>query len=910
MNGPTRMIHILALLLLVFCGPALGRDIGVFVDGSYSPGSRDTAMDRLIDRRLDEAKRIFDKRHNDPDDESHGVDSEDSLETTLENLHCRCGDTLTIVMMGHGKKNSFSFTKDGDRLTAREFKDLLDSATIECCCKIHIVIFSCHSGSFIDDLMKDPHVQSVYTSCRGNEVSRSYQDWEDGEFVDNGDWLDGFNEDWEAAPADASVADALEEGSKSAKEKMPPGSTARQHPQGWRRGQLPVLAHVEQVRKRSGQVVKLKIHFYNPEFLRCTQKWVKPEEGVSVPNDLKRCNWIQFTGRFGEPDDDITVAGDVSRTSAPAENILAHVVGRTTSTVRIHTVEPKWMYCTTRTMNVADPSQISPDIRYCKWIKQSVTIDDPDGDVSTSGAVTPTPQSFRVKAHVEGSRNIEDGTMKVHILGPPFLRCTKPTIQLPPDERGKVQNLRTCNNIYADYQTDENTQGYHTSSNVRRVTSLGSPTHYYSFDAALGAVAEPGSTIEVRTPVNPEVQIRNVGQETLAPFAVACFIQCDGIDAYADFQEVEDDLPPGADVMITFEEWIPDAVGVCDVRFELYVEDENPSNNALQLTTTVTPPATWPLEADATLDGKVNVLDLIFVRNHLREDPASGDNWRADVNGDGVINVLDLIYVRNRLGNDARTTPPFSRSWFWNQFTFLELPPEIGGGTQVSQMHGWLTWGFLPGPTPNEAVMVIEDLNGTGTGLELMIDINDDGIPEPVTTGPMVFDVHDIDLESSGGIVDLSTGEFEFQTVITPRFPELEEMGIDLLPEPIIMLEHGAIDFDAGTLHLEGSFQVTAGPAAGTVAQCSKDGVETVTKKLSSRNYRVDVRVGFTLLWLRNLDIPDGTVKVKVKVKINGKEKEIEAELEVKDGSSTQGLKIGGLGDLVTVTSVEITYTE
>jgi|GEM_PF-5273119 len=47
--------------------------------------------------------------------------------------------------------------------------------------------------------------------------------------------------------------------------------------------------------------------------------------------------------------------------------------------------------------------------------------------------------------------------------------------------------------------------------------------------------------------------------------------------------------------------------------------------------------------------GKINILTLIFVRNHLNLNVNSGDNWMADVNGDGIINVLDLIWVRNHM---------------------------------------------------------------------------------------------------------------------------------------------------------------------------------------------------------------------------------------------------------------------
>jgi len=56
------------------------------------------------------------------------------------------------------------------------------------------------------------------------------------------------------------------------------------------------------------------------------------------------------------------------------------------------------------------------------------------------------------------------------------------------------------------------------------------------------------------------------------------------------------------------------------------------------------------LRGDASLDCRVDVLDLIVIRNLFMRDPASGVNWRGDVNEDGRINVLDLIYARNQMG--------------------------------------------------------------------------------------------------------------------------------------------------------------------------------------------------------------------------------------------------------------------
>jgi len=60
-------------------------------------------------------------------------------------------------------------------------------------------------------------------------------------------------------------------------------------------------------------------------------------------------------------------------------------------------------------------------------------------------------------------------------------------------------------------------------------------------------------------------------------------------------------------------------------------------------------PLPWPIEGDANHDCRVNILDLIFIRNKLNQSVATADNWKADLNNDGRINILDLIYVRGRL---------------------------------------------------------------------------------------------------------------------------------------------------------------------------------------------------------------------------------------------------------------------
>lgn len=57
-----------------------------------------------------------------------------------------------------------------------------------------------------------------------------------------------------------------------------------------------------------------------------------------------------------------------------------------------------------------------------------------------------------------------------------------------------------------------------------------------------------------------------------------------------------------------------------------------------------------PLPGDMNGDCKVNILDMLFVRNQLGEDPASDPNAaKADINNDGKVNILDLLKVRNLL---------------------------------------------------------------------------------------------------------------------------------------------------------------------------------------------------------------------------------------------------------------------
>lgn len=56
----------------------------------------------------------------------------------------------------------------------------------------------------------------------------------------------------------------------------------------------------------------------------------------------------------------------------------------------------------------------------------------------------------------------------------------------------------------------------------------------------------------------------------------------------------------------------------------------------------------WYIEGDTVADCRVNILDMLFVRDNLNKD-ISDTNWRCEVTGDGNINILDMILVRNHL---------------------------------------------------------------------------------------------------------------------------------------------------------------------------------------------------------------------------------------------------------------------
>ena len=79
-----------------------------------------------------------------------------------------------------------------------------------------------------------------------------------------------------------------------------------------------------------------------------------------------------------------------------------------------------------------------------------------------------------------------------------------------------------------------------------------------------------------------------------------------------------------------------------------------------------------PSSADVNGDGKVNILDLVFVANAFDEY-----DTKADVNGDGEVSILDLVLVASALGNDDMAAPSLHQNELQNWLT-LALQNDNG----------------------------------------------------------------------------------------------------------------------------------------------------------------------------------------------------------------------------------------
>lgn len=472
-------------------------------------------MDRLIDGRLAEADRQMARLS--PNSQRQKVESKDSLLAALGRIQCKCGDEINIVMMGHGTNNNFVFSKSsGSRRTisADELKNALGAAAVECCCKINVVIFACHSGSFQDELFEEEHVSSVYTSCLDSQTSHSSAFFEnDTTFVDEGDWMKGFNHDLSKVDSAATMADAFEQAAETARENTPIDYVRVETPTGWRRGDHEVVAHVSGTPRRVRGRWRVEITYYKPSWMRGKKEYIY--FNGEPPERYRRCNWITGTATFDAPDDDVTFTGPTTRTDAPTERVVAHVLGGNRSGLSIHTVLPKWQFCKRQRLRFDNTNQVNRNLGRCNWIDQPVSVTDPGREMHTTDTINPATPTFRMRFHVERydprtgrlrgrPRNV-DGSGRSHWLD------SYRELDVPPNERGRMQGIRRCDNIYVDItMSDQRTQPP-TASNIRKVHR--DLVNGYSYDIATNDAFEPSPTI-VGTVV-PEVTLTNVGSHTM-----------------------------------------------------------------------------------------------------------------------------------------------------------------------------------------------------------------------------------------------------------------------------------------------------------------------------------------------------------------------------------------------------------
>lgn len=512
----------LTIALFIITSYPQGRTIGIFVDGGFSPGKKDTEMDKMMDKRVKDAMDAMKEKEKDA--ELSKIEHKADLIKKLESLHCVCGDEIVLYMAGHGENPSewnsnpaFHFIKDGaDEIKPDELRRALQKAADSCCCKISVVMFSCYSGNFLNELFNDPHVVSVFVSSSSKEMSYTDAYTKGGRFVDGGDWAGGFDEDWKASKK-KKIVDVLIESSESAKEKMPDKFAGDEHPLGWVRGEIEIYGHVEQrwLEGKPPKITKLKIHFYEPDFLRCTHREVNVKD-INVSDSVKECVWVRFKVYTGKPTDPIVGITDVTITKAPEEEILAHVleVNREKGTVKLHVISPKWLHDRIINIRVEKPGGIDPGLQPCNWTRIKIKVIDPDkldGGFSTSDDVTARDQTFNCHIHIE-KLDRTNNTMDIHILNPPWLKCQiHKDVPIPEGERNRLANLDKCDNINADVIFHPN--GTVGIRNINELTNAEGAKHF-SLDAAVQKVNQ--LNVDSTGILYPVLNVTNVGEETIS----------------------------------------------------------------------------------------------------------------------------------------------------------------------------------------------------------------------------------------------------------------------------------------------------------------------------------------------------------------------------------------------------------
>lgn len=134
-----------------------------------------------------------------------------------------------------------------------------------------------------------------------------------------------------------------------------------------------------------------------------------------------------------------------------------------------------------------------------------------------------------------------------------------------------------------------------------------------------------------------------------APYWAFSFVASSPLDADTKPVPVDGD---GTLATLTFEVIEAKSAAITLLEISLSDTDDAPLESTLQnsLITINAADAAGKSAADANGDGKVNILDLVFVASKFGE-PVTDPVKAADVNDDGEINILDLVLIAQHFGN-------------------------------------------------------------------------------------------------------------------------------------------------------------------------------------------------------------------------------------------------------------------
>ena len=147
-----------------------------------------------------------------------------------------------------------------------------------------------------------------------------------------------------------------------------------------------------------------------------------------------------------------------------------------------------------------------------------------------------------------------------------------------------------------------------------------------------------------RDPVSVRIRVRNIGNIYVGAASISLYAG-DPDDGGTLISQTSTPLEP-FDTKTFNMQWRPAEAG--DVTLYVVADpaegEKDTGNNTIQLNVTVD----HVMPGDVNADQKVNIVDIITIRNSLNKSAA--EHPEADLNNDGRINIVDMLIVRSYLG--------------------------------------------------------------------------------------------------------------------------------------------------------------------------------------------------------------------------------------------------------------------